>query len=94
MKHCPTYSSPKPDASPANPYTFRPMPRFRIDRIDEYGQPYSLWESDDITEAWEQVDSLEMALDDAIQPRSGQLEAIIADLRDQIADAEAEAEGD
>jgi len=70
------------------------MSRFTIDLIDEYGQGYAVWESDDITEAWEQVDSLEMALDDAIQPRSGQLEGIIRDLRDQIADAEAEAEGD
>lgn len=70
------------------------MPRFTIDLIDEYGQGYSVWESDDITEAWYQVDCLETALDAAIGPRSGQLEGIIRDLRDQIADAEAEAEGD
>lgn len=70
------------------------MSRFTIDLIDEYGQGYSVWESDDITEAWYQVDCLETALDAAIGPRSGQLEGIIRDLRDQIADAEAEAEGD
>ena len=66
------------------------MPRFSINLTDEYGQPYAVWESDDITEAWEQVDSLEMALDEARQPRSGQLEGIIRDLRSQIEEAEAE----
>jgi len=66
------------------------MSRFSIDRIDEYGQPYSVWESDDISEAWDQLDSLAAALDESRQPRSGQLEAIIADLRSQIEDAEAE----
>ena len=66
------------------------MPRFSIDRIDEYGQPYAVWESDDISEAWDQLDSLAAALDESIQPRSGQLEEIIATLRDQITEAEAE----
>ena len=66
------------------------MPRFSIDRIDEYGQPYAVWESDDISEAWDQLDSLTAALDESIQPRSGQLEDIIRDLRGQIEEAEAE----
>ena len=66
------------------------MPRFSIDRIDEYGQPYSVWESDDISEAWDQLDSLTAALDESRQPRSGQLEDIIRDLRSQIEEAEAE----
>ena len=66
------------------------MPRFSIDRIDEHGQPYSVWESDDISEAWDQLDSLAAALDESIQPRSGQLEDIIRDLRGQIEEAEAE----
>ena len=66
------------------------MPRFSIDRIDEYGQPYSVWESDDISEAWDQLDSLAAALDESRQPRSGQLEDIIRDLRSQIEEAEAE----
>ena len=66
------------------------MPRFTIDRIDEYGQPYSVWESDDISEAWDQLDSLTAALDESRQPRSGQLEEIIRDLRGQIEEAEAE----
>ena len=66
------------------------MPRFSIDRIDEHGQPFSVWESDDISEAWDQLDSLTAALDESIQPRSGQLEDIIRDLRGQIEEAEAE----
>ena len=66
------------------------MSRFKIDRIDEYGQPYSVWESDDISEAWDQLDSLAAALDESRQPRSGQLEDIIRDLRGQIEEAEAE----
>jgi len=64
------------------------MPRFSITRTDEYGQDYSVWEADDINEARWQLDSLEAALDEATQPRSYQLEAIISDLRDQIYDAE------
>jgi hypothetical protein len=36
------------------------------------------------------VDSLEAALDESRQPRSGQLEDIIRDLRGQIEEAEAE----
>jgi len=66
------------------------MPRFTINRVDEYGQPFSVWESDDISEAWDQLDSLTAALDESIQPRSGQLEDIIRDLRGQIEEAEAE----
>ena len=66
------------------------MSRFTIDRIDEYGQPYAVWESDDISEAWDQLDSLTAALDESIQPRSGQLEDIIRGLRGQIEEAEAE----
>lgn len=66
------------------------MSRFSINLTDEYGQGYSVWESDDTSEARDQLDSLEAALDEARQPRSGQLEEIIRDLRSQIEDAEAE----
>jgi hypothetical protein len=66
------------------------MPRFSLTCTDEYGQGYSVWESDDIQEARDQVDSLEAALDEARQPRSYQLEAMISALRDQIYDAEEE----
>ena len=66
------------------------MPRFSLTLTDEYGQGYSVWESDDLQEAREQVDSLEAALDEARQPRSYQLEAMISNLRDQIYDAEEE----
>ena len=70
------------------------MPRFTIDLIDEHGQGYSVWESDDTAEARDQLDSLEAALDEARQPRSGQLEEIIRDLRSQIEEAEAEESAD
>ena len=66
------------------------MPRFSLTCTDEYGQGYSVWESDDIQEARDQVDSLEAALDEARQPRSYQLEGMISNLRDQIYDAEEE----
>ena len=66
------------------------MPRFSINLTDEYGQGYSVWESDDTAEAWDQLDSLTAALDESRQPRSGQLEDIIRDLRGQIEEAEAE----
>ena len=66
------------------------MPRFSITLIDEHGQPFSVWESDDTAEAWDQLDSLTAALDESRQPRSGQLEEIIRDLRSQIEEAEAE----
>ena len=64
------------------------MPRFSIDRIDEYGQPYSVWESDDISEAWDQLDSLKAALDESREPRSGKLKEVIETLMDQIWEAE------
>ena len=70
------------------------MPRFSINLTDEYGQGYSVWESDDISEAWYQVECFETALDAAIGPRSGQLEEIIRDLRSQIEEAEAEESAD
>ena len=70
------------------------MPRFSINLTDEYGQGYSVWESDDIAEAWDQLDSLAAALDESRQPRSGQLEEIIRDLRSQIEEAEAEESAD
>ena len=66
------------------------MPRFSINLADEYGQGYSVWESDDTAEAWDQLDSLTAALDESRQPRSGQLEEIIRDLRGQIEETEAE----
>ena len=70
------------------------MPRFSINLTDEYGQGYSVWESDDTSEARDQLDSLEAALDEARQPRSGQLEEIIRELRGQIEEAEAEESAD
>ena len=66
------------------------MARFTLTRLDELGFPYPVWESDDIDEAREQLDSLMGFLDEAKQPRSGQLEEMISDLRGQIDEAEAE----
>ena len=66
------------------------MARFTLTRLDEHGFAYPVWESDDISEAYDQLDSLLAVLDEAIQPRSGQLEMIIMDLRDQIDAAEEE----
>ena len=66
------------------------MARFTLTRLDEHGFAYPVWESDDISEAYDQLDSLVAVLDEAIQPRSGQLEEIIRDLKGQIEEAEAE----
>ena len=66
------------------------MARFTLNRLDELGFAYPVWESDDIDEARDQLDSLMAVLDEAIQPRSGQLEEIIRDLKGQIDEAEAE----
>ena len=64
------------------------MARFTLTRLDEHGFAYPVWESDDISEAYDQLDSLMAVLDEAIQPRSGQLEEIIRDLKGQIDEAE------
>ena len=66
------------------------MARFTLNRLDELGYLNPVWESDDMDEARDQLDSLMRALDEAIQPRSGQLEEIIRDLKGQIDEAEAE----
>ena len=66
------------------------MARFTLNRLDELGYLNPVWESDDMDEALDQLDSLMRALDEAIQPRSGQLEEIIRDLKGQIDEAEAE----
>jgi hypothetical protein len=68
------------------------MARFTLTRLDELGFPYPVWESDDIDEARDQLGSLMGFLDEAIQPRSGQLEEMISDLKGQIDEAKAEAE--
>ena len=66
------------------------MARFTLTRLDEHSFTYPAWESDDIDEARDQLGSLMAVLDEAIQPRSGQLEEIIKDLKGQIDEAEAE----
>jgi hypothetical protein len=64
------------------------MARFTLNRLDELGFAYPAWESDDIDEARDQLNSLMVDLDEAIQPRSGQLEEMISDLKGQIDEAE------
>ena len=64
------------------------MARFTLNRLDELGFLYPVWESDDMFEAYDQLESLMAVLDEAIQPRSGQLEEIIRDLKGQIEEAE------
>ena len=68
------------------------MARFTLNRLDELGLPYPVWESDDMDEARDQLDSLMGFLDEAIQPRSGQLEETIRDLKGQIEEAEQDLE--
>ena len=64
------------------------MARFTLTRLDELGYLNPVWESDDIFEAYDQLNSLLADLDGAIQPRSGQLEEMISDLKGQIREAE------
>ena len=68
------------------------MARFTLSRLDELGFSYPVWESDDMDEARDQLASLMAVLDEAIQPRSGQLEEIIRDLKGQIDEAEQDLE--
>ena len=66
------------------------MPRFSINRTDEYSQPYPVWESNDLSEAWDKLDSLTATMEEAHRPQSDQLAEVIRDLRGQIDEAEAE----
>ena len=81
-------------AHTVNPHPLLIMPRFSINRTDEHSQPYPVWESDDLSEAWDQLDSLTATLEEARRPQSDQLEEVIRDLRGQIDEAEAESNVD
>ena len=70
------------------------MPRFRINRTDEHRQPYPVWESDDLSEAWGHRDSLTATREEARRPQSDQLAEVIRGLRVQIDEAEAESNVD
>jgi len=70
------------------------MPRFSINHTDEHSQPYPVWESDNLSEAWDKLDSLTVTMEEAHRPLSGQLEEIIRALRGQIDEAEAESNVD
>ena len=68
------------------------MARFTLTRLDELGFLYPVWAADDIDEARDQLESLMGFLDEAIQPRSGQLEEMISALKGQIDEAQQEME--
>jgi len=70
------------------------MPRFSINHIDEYSQPYPVWESDNLSEAWDQLDALTVTMEEAHRPHSDQLAEVIRGLRGQIDEAEAESNVD
>jgi len=70
------------------------MPRFSINHTDEYSQPYPVWESNDLSEAWDQLDSLTATMEEAHRPHSDQLAEVIRGLRVQIDEAEAESNVD
>ena len=66
------------------------MPRFTLTDCDEFGQTYETWEGETMADALDMLDRLKDAEDMATAHRSYGLRAAIADLQDQIAEAEAE----
>ena len=88
----PVQSTSKASDHPLSHHPTSTMARFTLNRLDELGFPYPVWESDDMDEARDQLDSLMGFLDEAIQPRSGQLEEMISDLKGQIDEAEQDLE--
>lgn len=70
------------------------MARFTLTRLDEHGYPYETWEGETLEDAREMLDSLQTAEDDATGWRCYGIRAAIADLEDQIGEAETETEGD
>ena len=65
------------------------MARFTLTDLDEYGQTYETWEGQTMADALDMLDRLKDAEDLATAHRSYGLRAAIADLQDQIAEAEA-----
>ena len=70
------------------------MARFTLTDCDEYGQTYETWEGETLEDAHDMLDRLKDAEDMATAHRSYGLRAAIADLEDQISEAETETEGD
>lgn len=66
------------------------MARFTLTDCDEYGQTYETWEGETLEDARDMLDSLKTAEDDATGGRAYAIRAAIADLEDQIGEAEAE----
>ena len=65
------------------------MAPFTLTDLDEYGQTYETWEGKTMADALDMLDRLKDAEDLATAHRSYGLRAAIADLQDQIAEAEA-----
>lgn len=66
------------------------MARFTLTDCDEYGQTYETWEGETLEDAREMLDNLQTAEDDATGWRCYGIRAAIADLEDQIGEAEAD----
>jgi hypothetical protein len=66
------------------------MTRFTLTDLDEYGQTYETWEGETLEEAHDMLDRLKDAEDLASSHKAWGLRAAIADLEDQISEAEAE----
>ena len=66
------------------------MARFTLTDCDEYGQTYETWEGETLEDARDMLDSLKTAEDEATGWRTYGIRAAIADLEDQISEAEAE----
>jgi hypothetical protein len=66
------------------------MARFTLTDLDEFGQTYETWEGETLEEAHDMLDRLKDAEDLASSHKAWGLRAAIADLQEQIAEAEAE----
>ena len=66
------------------------MARFTLTDCDEYGQTYETWEGETLEDARDMLDSLKTAEDEATGWRTYAIRSAIAELEDQISEAEAE----
>jgi hypothetical protein len=64
------------------------MARFNLTDCDEYGQTYETWEGESLEDARDMLDRLKDAEDQATGWQTYGIRAAIADLEDQIAEAE------
>ena len=64
------------------------MTRFTLTDCDEFGQTYETWEGETLDDARDMLDRLKTAEEDATGWACYGIRAAIADLEDQIAEAE------